>query len=302
MKFRFFIVLFLINIFYSPAGFAKPQFELDLKPEGVYIDNVNVAVLKQIFQDYGYVDFMHDNLVVPPLFLESMPQDFSSIKSKDERNKLFIMIMAPLVLRVNEELILEAGELDGLRQSFETKDGLSSAQNKRLEELAQKYDVFTRMQGVDRQAILLEELKIKIDAIPPAILIAAAVAESNWGTAMEVKQGNALYKLKDWYTDKGIKPANEDDDSYRIRIYPDLLAAVRDYALKINTDLNFEHFRLARVKLRIHSKFLKGRMSAYNMVLGSPLENYAGLLTYILTFYDMVYIDAAKLDKPRLPE
>lgn len=287
--------VFLLDFVVTNLVFAA-QLKMDLQPDGLYLNNLNVAITKLIFKDNGYESFANEEYKIPPLMFDQLPVDFDEIASKDERNKLFIMILAPLALRVNEEISIERQKLFDLREAFDSNKSLTTEQLSELDKLAEKYDVFTRMKDGDRIEILLQELAEKIDEIPPSLLIASAAAESNWGTAAEVKQGNALYKLKDWYTDKGIKPAGEDDDSYRIRVYPDLVSAVRDYALKLNNDINFQHFRIARRQLREHNQILKGRTTVYNMVIGSPLENYAGLLNYILTFYDLVNVDESKLD------
>ena len=290
---KFFALLFLLFAFDTKAN---GEFRFEVQPEGIYIDNVNVAVLKKIFADYDYTEFVRESKKIPPLMLQSMPFDFNDIKSKDERNKLFIQIMTPLVMKVNEDITIERKKLFDLKSANTKKEGLSEQQKKEIEDLAVKYDVFTKMKGKERYDIILEELTEKIDIIPASLLIAVAVAESNWGTAREVKEGNALFKEKEWFTDKGIKPAKEDDDSYRIKVYPNLLSAIEDYALKLNKDINFSYFRVSRKFLRIHNQVLKGRVTVHNMVTGSPLENYAGLLNYILTFYDLVNIDESQLD------
>lgn len=290
---KFFIFLFLLFAFNAKAS---NEFRFEVQPEGIYIDNVNVEVLKKIFADYGYADLVREPKKIPPLMLQSMPFDFSDIKSKDERNKLFVQIMTPLVMKVNEDITLERKKLFDLKSSNAKKEGLSEQQRKEVENLAVKYDVFTRMKGKERYDIILEELTEKVDIIPASLLIAVAVAESNWGTAREVKEGNSLFKEKEWFTDKGIKPAKEDDDSYRIKVYPNLSAAIEDYALKLNKDINFSYFRVSRKFLRVHNQVLKGRVTVHNMVTGSPLENYAGLLNYILTFYDLVNVDESRLD------
>lgn len=290
---KLFALLFLLVAFDAKAN---GEFRFEAQPEGIFIDNVNVAVLKKIFADYDYTEFVRESKKIPPLMLQSMPFDFNDIKSKDERNKLFIQIMTPLVMKVNEDITIERKKLFDLKSANAKKEGLSEQQKKEAEDLAIKYDVFTRMKGKERYDIILEELTEKIDIIPASLLIAVAVAESNWGTAREVKEGNALFKEKEWFTDKGIKPAKEDDDSYRIKVYPNLLSAIEDYALKLNKDINFSYFRVSRKFLRIHNQVLKGRVTVHNMVTGSPLENYAGLLNYILTFYDLVNIDESQLD------
>ena len=290
---KLFALLFLLFDFVAKAN---GEFRFEVQPEGIYIDNVNVAVLKKIFTDYGYTDLAKEPKKIPTLMLQSMPFDFNDIKSKDERNKLFIQIMTPLVMKVNEDITIERKKLFDLKSANAKKEGLSEQQKKEAEDLAIKYDVFTRMKGKERYDIILEELTEKIDIIPASLFIAVAVAESNWGTSREVKEGNALFKEKEWFTDKGIKPAKEDDDSYRIKVYPNLLSAIEDYALKLNKDINFSYFRVSRKFLRIHNQVLKGRVTVHNMVTGSPLENYAGLLNYILTFYDLVNIDESQLD------
>lgn len=280
-----------------PIAFeAAAEIKMDLQPDGLYLGNLNVVVTKRIFEDYGYDSYVRKDRKIPPLMLERLPDGYAEIRPKDERNRLFIMILTPPALKINEELALERHGLFELKEAFGSEAGLTEKQRDELEALAVKYDVFTRMEGRERQDILLRALTEKIDEIPPSLLIAAAAAESNWGTASEVREGNALYKLKDWYTKKGIKPAGEDDDSYRIRVYPTLIEAVRDYALKLNSDVNYQHFRIARRQQRTRDQTLKGRTNVYNMVVGSPLENYAGLLSYILTFYDLVNIDESRLD------
>lgn len=280
-----------------PIAFeAAAEIKMDLQPDGLYLGNLNVVVTKRIFEDYGYDSYVRKDRKIPPLMLERLPDGYAEVRPKDERNRLFIMILTPPALKINEELALERHGLFELKEAFGSEAGLTEKQRDELEALAVKYDVFTRMEGRERQDILLRALTEKIDEIPPSLLIAAAAAESNWGTASEVREENALYKLKDWYTKKGIKPAGEDDDSYRIRVYPTLIEAVRDYALKLNSDVNYQHFRIARRQQRTRDQTLKGRTNVYNMVVGSPLENYAGLLSYILTFYDLVNIDESRLD------
>ncbi len=295
MKTKILKVLTLLFLLFAFDTKANNKFLFEIQPEGIYIDNVNVEVLKKIFSDYKYTEFVRESKKIPPLMLQSMPFDFNSIKSKDERNKLFIQIMTPLVMKVNEDITLERKKLFDLK-SLNSKEGLSEQQKKEIEDFAVKYDVFTRMKGKERYDIILEELTEKIDIIPASLLIAVAVAESNWGTAREVREGHSLYKEKEWFTDEGIKPAKEDDDSYRIKVYPNLLASIEDYALKLNRDVNFSYFRVSRKFLRAHNQVLKGRVTVHNMVTGSPLENYAGLLNYILTFYDLVNIDESQLD------
>ncbi len=296
--------LYLLVFFFLLLPFnARPaeKLEMELKAEGLFVNHVSTAVLQKMFADYGYHDYIYmPDWKYPPLFLGSFPSDFDQIEDKSLRNRLFIQILAPLALLVNERIVEERYPLLLMRERLDRQEQLTPADKEKLEELAKKYDFFTRMKGKERYDILLAELLNRVDAVPPSFLIAAAAAESNWGTAREVRLGNALYKQKVWFGEEGIKPLDDPDDSYRIKVYPDLLSAMEEYALKFNRDVNFDHFRNLRMQRRNHSKPLRGNAMAYNMVVGSPLENYAGLISYIITFYDLVNIDEAELGSVKM--
>ncbi len=289
-------ILLLCFLFISPKTYANNKFDMKIEAEGIFISNASLKITQNIFNNYGYKDYIYmPDWKYPPLFFENLPQDFGDLKDKSLRNRLFIQILAPLALYVNEKIILERYPLLSIKEHLEEKKDLTEEEKQKLEEMAKKYDIFTRMQDQERYEIILNELLIRVDEIPPSFLIAIAAAESNWGTAREVKLGNSLYKWKIWHTEEGIKPLEDKDDSYRIKIYPSLLAAMEEYALKLNSDINFKSFRELRQHRRNHNSPLRGNAMVYNMVLGSPLQNYAGLISYIITFYDLVNIDEASL-------
>jgi len=287
--------IFTLFLFCRVAA-AEPQLEMEFQSEGMYVDNISSQVLQQMFADYGYKDFIYmPDWKYPPIFLKSMPFDFDKIEDKNLRNRLFLQIMAPLALLLKENLVLERAEILEIADQWEQKRSLNEEQRQKLEDLAVQYDVFTRIKGENRYDILLKNLLLKVDEVPPSLLIAAAAAESNWGVAPEVKAGNSLYKAKEWYTQEGIKPAGETDDSYRIKVYATLYDAMADYALKLNSDVNFESFRTQRALIKYRDKPVRGRVVVSDMVVGSPLQNYAGLLSYIIAFYDLINFDEAEL-------
>jgi len=276
--------------------FAAPKFEMELRPDGLHISNANVAILQKLYEDYGYADFIHmPDWQYPPIFLTNMPTDFHKIEDQNLRNKLFMQILGPLALRVSEEILLERYELMKIRDHFKEHKTFTEEQQKQLDAWASTYDVFTRMTGNERYDILVNELLYRIDVVPPSLLIAAAAAESNWGTAEELRKTNSLYKTEVWYTDEGVKPKNDEDGNYRLKIYPSLLDSMRAYALRLNSNVNFEQFRDHRYQLRRRDKPIRGRAVVYNMRSGSPLQNYAGMISYILTFYDLINFDEATL-------
>lgn len=151
------LFLLLLTALFEPAEVrAAEPLAMELKPEGLYVDNVNVPVLQKMFADYGYKDYIYmPEWKYPPLFLNSLPEDFAKTEDKSFRNRLFIQILAPLALLVNERITLERYPLLLMRERLDKGEKLTAEDKKELERLAEKYDVFTRMKGDGRYEILL---------------------------------------------------------------------------------------------------------------------------------------------------
>ena len=66
----------------------------------------------------------------------------------------------------------------------------------------------------------------------------AAAIESNWGTNRPANEGNSLYRELLWYSNEpGLIPEDEtEDNSYKYKIFPSLLASMRSYTHKINSE------------------------------------------------------------------
>ncbi len=283
--------LYFVTVFCF--AFASPANSDTLPKDSVIITADTVKEIQKIFQKHGYNTYQDaPNFIIPPLMLQSFPKDLSSIKEEKNRHQFFIQMLAPLVLEANRKISLERKEI--LKLSQETK--LNNKQIEYLEKIAQKYDVFTRLTGQSRIKYQLKELREKVDIVPPSIVIGVSAIETNWGTSRIAPEGNALFKELVWYTNEGLKPQGEnDDDTYRIKIYPTLGDAVEAFVLKLNSSVDFADMRDLRKNISKRKKLVEGRTMAHTMLFKSPLENYIGMLDYIITFYNMIAVDKAVL-------
>ena len=281
---------------------AKEQ--IDIRYDGIYLNGVTLSQLETIYKDYNYRDYLYmKDWKYPPIFMESLPTDFNSIADSKKRNKLFLQMMVPLALKVNFEIMLERYKLEEIITEFNEKHDLSAEQIKIIEEKATKYDIFTRLQGERRYSLILKQLKERIDTVPPSILIAAAAIESDWGTNRPSQQANSLYRELVWYTDEGLEPLDEKEDkTYRYKIFNSLYDSMKSYALKINSGVNYQQFRTLRVLNRYREVPLLGRNIAHSMYFDSNLQNFAGILDYTITFYELTNIDEAELAPLKLPQ
>lgn len=287
------ILLFIITLLFS----AETQADL-IKRESagnIYITQSTVAELEDFFSQHNYRRFniLTDD-AYPRIYLTSLPTDFQDIPSQKYRNELFIRILAPIALKINEELSNERNKILRLERKYNNNKALTPEEMELLEELALKYDYFTR-NNQTRVYDLIENLKLRINIIPPSILIAASAMETNWGTSRVVKEANSLYKEKVWYTDEGLEPLENKDDGYRFKIFPDLTESMRSFAHTFNSDKKFYHVWQAREIIMKRHEHTMGESLAHTLSSASNLHNFAGILDYITTFYNLYSIDIGHL-------
>lgn len=267
----------------------------------LHLKKLNTKQLEQIYDYYSYhgeKDYlMIPSYQYPPIFLSTFPSDYNKITDEKTRNALFIKILAPLALRINQKIKKERAQLLTLNDIFEQGKELSPKQSQQLENMAKKYDVFTRLKGVERTRLLLRELLLKVEFIPPSLLITASAIETNWGTSRVVAEGNSLYKELAWHTNKGLKPIGEtEDDSYRIKTYPNIYASMQEFALKINSDMKFADMRDVRKEFLYRDNIPFGNILAPYLIWKSALNNYAGMFQYTLAYYELNIIDKSALE------
>lgn len=155
----------------SAASGRAPR--VDFRPDGLYLQNITVEDLKDYYQIYRYNDYIYmPGWIYPPVFLNELPSDYAALKDKTARNRLFIQILAPLTLKLAEELREERFLILETEAFFEKNGAFTPEQEALLESKAKKYDIFTRMKGQRRYELLLKHLLLKVDVVPPSILIA----------------------------------------------------------------------------------------------------------------------------------
>lgn len=300
---KFLTVLFVFCCFslVSQAGdLSETDIIITEKDGELYIEDTSVKALETLFKKIKYKDYIHmPSMAYPAIFLKTLPKDFSSIEDESYRNRLFIQMLTPIAVKVNEDIFEERKAVFEMSKDFDETKELTPEQEEQLNFWAEKYDIFTPFKGFRRVFYIFDELKKKVDVVPPSILVASAAIESNWGTSRPAIEANALYKEKIWFGEEPGLPSLEDDD-YEYKIFDSIYDAMYSYATKINSNVDFDYMRHFRSNYRKRGRYVAGRELAHAMLESSALKNYAGLLDYTITFYEMQNLDIVKL--MRLPE
>jgi len=155
-----------------------------------------------------------------------------------QKKRIFFRALGPLVLRANEKILEDRERLLAL-------DGGQDAASDDaawLAELAGRYEV---------EAGDLDELKLRVDTVPPSLVLAQGAEESGWGTSRFAAEGNALFGQWTW-GGKGITPKEQRAGmgDYKIAAFDTPLESVEAYLLNINTHDSYRGLRDKRAEMR----------------------------------------------------
>jgi len=176
---------------------------------------------------------------VPRLVISSLPRDLERLDAMDARKTLFLRLMLPVILSVNEEIGADRQHLLKIKADLVAGTQMSAADVQWVLALADLYD----QPGAD-----VDELLRKVDVIPPSIALAQAIEESGWGTSRIARLQNALYGQ--------FGEAASGDWEYRS--FDTLRDAVASYMHNLNTHRAYKEFRSSRAAMRARQGEIDG--------------------------------------------
>ena len=227
----------------------KPVKPAEHKPVPASVD---AATLQEIFRarDYAIDTVRSGEKAVPRLVVAGLPDDMKRLDSTDERKRLFVKTMLPLVLLVNESIERDRDRLRKLKDVVEAGHALAPMDRIWVARTAARY----KLDNPGRAEI--GDLLKRVDVVPVSLALAQAAEESGWGTSRFAQDGNALFGQLTWTAgQQGIVPRNRrDGETHRFRSFDDLLESVRVYVHNLNTHDAYRGFRLSRASLRAKGK------------------------------------------------
>lgn len=218
------------------------------KKKTVYRRGPEVTALSQYFKSIGY--HLNDVSEVPRVYIKRVPEGLGELASVEERKQLFLKIMLPLAMRVNEEITARRERLMAIQAKGISGTPVSAADQQWVDQLTKRYRVTDG--GINA---LLE----RIDVIPTSLILAQSAEESGWGTSRFVRKGNALFGQWAWGDDEGIVPKDrENGKTHVIKAFGSLMDSVRAYARNINSHPAYQGLRERRATLRAEGKMISG--------------------------------------------
>lgn len=248
---RFLIVFLLMTVTAFPlVGQAGVPLESKLPVRTISTNSTEDIF--QLFDSIGYTSEAWQQGVreIPRIYMTNIPSRWkteSNALSVVRKKEIFFRLLAPVILRSNELILLEKDELAKLTTNLPHDE---NTDNPRLLALALKYKVIKKT-GTQISPAQLQELKIRIDVIPPSLALAQGAEESGWGTSRFALLGNSLFGQWD-FSGNGIKPEQQRTElgNYGLAAFETPLDAVRAYAKNLNTHRAYTHMRTLRAQIR----------------------------------------------------
>jgi Bax protein len=276
-------------LFAPPTALALPAAPIDKQSDlVVHVDTADKLIEVFDDEDFSWNAVREGSLdAVPRVFVSTFPDDIGEIETIDLRKRVFFDSLLPLVLAVNEEIQGERARLDALLADLEAGVPPTAADAAWLADLATRYEV------ADTD---IDELRLRVDVVPPSMALAQAAVESGWGTSRLARRGNALFGQIVADASQGIPAA---DGDHGFAAFETLFDSAAAYAENLNTHFAYEEFRAARAEQRAAGAHpdgytLMGELTAYSE-LG---HEYIDYIRVVIRANDLQTFDRIRLRAP----
>ncbi|MBD42475.1 MAG: hypothetical protein CMI92_03380 [Pelagibacteraceae bacterium] len=262
--------------------------------EKVNINNNEVALLINKMDQNNYnLEKVIFNKKIPGFFVNELPEDISYIRDTEQKKKLFISIVLPLIVEVNRDLKLKRSRLKKLYDKLSQDQTLTLKEHRWLINLALENSI--KISQINKIEIA-KNLLINIDIIPNSIAIAQAAKESGWGTSRFAIEGNALFGQWTFNNSNGLIPKERQvgEDHY-VKSFVNLKESVKSYMKNINTHKAYKSFREKRFQYRQNNRSLDPIVLVHELSSYAELNNYTEILQLIIEKNELYIFDDVKL-------
>ncbi|MBS0520781.1 MAG: glucosaminidase domain-containing protein [Proteobacteria bacterium] len=242
--------------------------------------------LAGLFREASYtLQDVRQGEAVPPIKVERVPEDLGT-KDGTSRKTLFITALLPVILEVNQRVLVERDQLLYLKGKLDSGAGLVPIERVWLEQLADRYDT---------PADNLDELVRRVDVVPPSMAIAQGGVESGWGTSFAARTGNALFGQIQAVGQHAVSVSWKPGAGMP-QPFANVGEAVEAYVLNLNSHPAYAAFRKEREAMRQRGEPLEGFRLIGQLARYSELgQSYVRFVRQLMNENNLSDFDKAKL-------
>lgn len=213
--------------------------------------------------------------------------------SVTEKKANFFAYLKPMIVQANSAVLEQRQQLLGLTQPL---DKLSKSQIELLASLVKTYRVDKAL-PLEQQ---IEQLKIKVNTIPAALILAQAANESAWGTSRFAKEGNNFFGQ--WCFSKGcglVPNSRNAGANHEVARFDSPLGSVKSYIRNLNSHPTYALLRTLRQQSIDDGQAVSGEILAQGLIGYSERgEEYVKEIQSMIRYNKLSRFDAAT-DSPK---
>jgi len=190
--------------------------------------------------------------------------NFAAITDTKTKKSTFFEYMLPMIRGANEVIAAERAIAKALHAKLVDGQRLGAADQRKLAPLIEKYKI-----DVDGELSVdhTNELLLRCDIVPAALILAQSANESAWGTSRFATKGNNFFGLWCFKSGCGLTPLQRDDGaSHEVAKFDTVNQGVRHYVNTINTNNAYKRLRKIRAELREDNESITGTILAEGLL------------------------------------
>lgn len=245
------LLLFLTILLLAPFTFLKPKMSDKgieaLSKERMLKNDKKAKVIKKPEK---------------PLHNVTLP-DFAAISDVSTKKKAFFNFLKPAVTKQNKKMLATRTKLNSWLEHISLELPLSEQEHQELKVLVNKYRVNKRASTLSQ----LNDLLLRVDVIPMALVLVQAANESAWGTSRFSRIGLNFFGIWCYQKGCGMVPGSRNTGAkHEVAAFQSLDEAVTRYFENINSHNAYRVFRTIRFELRSQDQVLSPEILATGLL------------------------------------
>ena len=189
-----------------------------------------------------------DNRIKPVVTEVVEPKKPAPKKVLPDSKLVFLQKVAPIVHKVNTEVMSERERLQSIIKVLEQDESMNADDSQWLQVRLKKYRVDGKLITAE---LLISELLPKVDIIPVELALAQAANESAWGKSRFAREAQNLFGVWTYDESQGIVPKKRAKGAkHLVRKYESMEDSIRHYITLLNSHPAYQLLRVIRFEQR----------------------------------------------------
>ncbi|MDV7104345.1 glucosaminidase domain-containing protein [Vibrio sp. TH_r3] len=192
--------------------------------------------------------------------------DFTAITDVNDKKASFFDYLTPSIAAENQRVEQEREKLIAIEKAFQA-DKIDGSDKKYAAKIADKYNAPLPKDGVTQ--IWLDEMLMKVNVLPKALVLTQAANESAWGTSRFAIEANNYFGQWCYQENCGLVPLKRvEGATHEVAKFSSVSESVHGYFMNVNRNAAYADLRKIRAQLSAQEEDLLSQATAHKLTKG----------------------------------